>query len=276
MPGQGVHGGRFEGVSQSGRHLGRQFCIRAAQMHSASAHTAGRRTAWLGLRMLLPALIAAFVAHAPASAQQLARLTPELLSGYAATSFKTDLPASRNITFEPSRWLDPAPAPSITPQSLAAYVAKSFVPLQKRIETARDERLCLAQAIYHEARGEPEAGQWAVAEVVLNRVASARYPASICGVVFQNATAGLNRCQFSFACDGRSDMGGDGNRIVRESWVRANLIAFAAYRDHRAGNYAQKLPTNALFYHTASVSPAWSQSYQQVAQIGAHVFYAPL
>ena len=64
--------------------------------------------------------------------------------------------------------------------------------------------LCMAAALYHEARGESTMGQLAVARVILNRARSRAYPNSICGVVYQNAER-ANRCQFSFACDGLSD-----------------------------------------------------------------------
>ena len=65
------------------------------------------------------------------------------------------------------------------------------------------EKLCLAQAIYFEARSEPPAGQAAVAQVILNRMTSGLYPATICGVVFQNRSR-THACQFSFACEGKS------------------------------------------------------------------------
>ena len=67
------------------------------------------------------------------------------------------------------------------------------------VDHAAAEERCLDEAIYFEARGEPEAGQAAVAQVVLNRVESGHYPASICGVVYQNRRR-HNACQFSFAC----------------------------------------------------------------------------
>src|SRR5262249_58140344 len=67
---------------------------------------------------------------------------------------------------------------------------------------------CLAEAIYFEARGEAVRGQMAVAQVVLNRVFSEKYPNTVCGVVYQNAHRRLH-CQFTFACDGIPD-------IVRE------------------------------------------------------------
>ncbi len=82
----------------------------------------------------------------------------------------------------------------------------------------REER-CLAEAIYFEARSEPEAGQAAVAQVVLNRAKSGLYPASICGVVYQNRHRYLG-CQFTFACEGKS------LRITEpEPWKTATRIA---------------------------------------------------
>ncbi|MGC1860664.1 MAG: cell wall hydrolase [Methylocystis sp.] len=75
---------------------------------------------------------------------------------------------------------------------------RSFLALLDVDRAAAEER-CLDEAIYFEARGEPEAGQAAVAQVVLNRVESGHYPASICGVVYQKQRR-RNSCQFSFAC----------------------------------------------------------------------------
>ena len=71
------------------------------------------------------------------------------------------------------------------------------------VDHAAAEERCLDEAIYFEARGESEAGQAAVAQVVLNRVESGHYPASICGVVYQNRRR-HNACQFSFACQGKT------------------------------------------------------------------------
>ena len=70
-------------------------------------------------------------------------------------------------------------------------------------DQAAREKKCLAEAIYFEARSEPEEGQAAVAQVVLNRVSSGLYPSTICGVVYQNRHH-YHACQFSFACEGRS------------------------------------------------------------------------
>ena len=141
---------------------------------------------------------------------------------------------------------------------------------RKKVELAEDERLCLTQAIYHEARGESEEGQWAVANVIINRAFSKKFPTTICGVVFQNVRKGSRSCQFSFACDGRSDMGTD-----QSAWKRAEQIADIAFAEFQEGDRPDVLPQTALFYHTRAVNPTWSHVFQRVAAIGAHLFYAP-
>src|SRR5690554_3545291 len=113
----------------------------------------------------------------------------------------------------------------LTADLLSEYVASTdYKTTEERKELAANEVYCLAQAVYHESRGEPESGQWAVASVILNRVESSAYPDTVCDVVFQNAHL-RNRCQFSFACDSRPDDGGHGNIIDRESWVKSHLVA---------------------------------------------------
>jgi hypothetical protein len=190
-------------------------------------------------------------------------LTPELLSNYVADRNAATL---RQASFEP---------PALTFDRLHEYIEQRYVPTPEKLAEIGRQRLCLAQAIYHESRGEPEIGQWAVAAVILNRVASDRYPDTVCGVVFQNAASGRG-CQFSFACDGRSDDGGIGNRPVRESWVKSNLIAYAAYKRFLEGEPGEVLPNTAMFFHTTAVQPAWANTYRAVAEIGGHVFYSAL
>ncbi len=217
------------------------------------------------------AVIGAGLAAAPAAApagEFAALLTPELLADYATGYTPTFVRLERAPT--------PPPRPAITAAELQRYVANGYQPTQARRELTARERLCLAQAVYFEARGEPEAGQWAIARVVLNRVANGNYPGHVCDVVFQGASR-RGHCQFSFACDGRSDVGGNGNRIVRESWVKANLIADEAYRRYLQDRPAVgELPASTLFFHARRVSPSWASAYQPVASIGAHVFYAGL
>ena len=123
--------------------------------------------------------------------------------------------------------------------------------------------------IYHEARGETENGQMAVANVIVNRAMSRKFPSTICGVIFQNAERGRYKCQFTFACDGRSDMGTE-----RRAWNRASHLAEVAFREFQLGKRPDIVPSTALYYHTTAVKPKWSYTFNRVAAIGTHVFYA--
>lgn len=238
----------------------------------------GQRAISLSLLSILPKrLVAGSVvalgcvfAVSTAQAQQAPVLTAELLSSYIASNTQTGL--QDDITFKPEQWVK-RQAPTVDSEMLSAYAATKHMATADRVANARAERLCLAQAIYHEARGEPEKGQLAVANIILNRVASKRYPSTVCGVVFQNANGRKYRCQFTFACDGRSDMGGNGNRINREAWVRSHVLALAAFKNFQNGDHPDTLPEKALYYHTTAVSPSWSKVFTPVAEIGSHIFY---
>ncbi|WP_338467989.1 cell wall hydrolase [Novosphingobium sp. ZN18A2] len=120
---------------------------------------------------------------------------------------------------------------------------------------------CLTAAIYYEAASEPDAGQRAVAQVVLNRVAHPAYPDSVCGVVYQGSErAG---CQFSFACDGSM-----ARRPVPAFWDRARRVAADAL-----SGYVYAPVGLATHYHTAAVHPAWDAQMIKVGAIGAHLFF---
>jgi len=125
------------------------------------------------------------------------------------------------------------------------------------------QRKCLSEAVYFEARSEPWRGQVAVAQVVLNRVKSKHYPGSICGVVYQNKHR-RNRCQFSYACDGKRDRIRD-----KKSWEVATKIA----REVIAGQHWQTDVGSATHYHANYVSPRWARSLKRQKQIGRHIFY---
>ncbi|MCV0395380.1 MAG: cell wall hydrolase [Rhizobiaceae bacterium] len=125
------------------------------------------------------------------------------------------------------------------------------------------EQACLANAIYFEARGESLKGQAAVAQVVLNRVRNPAYPATICGVVYQNQHL-RNRCQFSFACDGRKDA------IASPSHYRtAKEVAMAV----TAGKIFLPEVASSTHYYAQYVSPGWARSMQKMKKIGLHIFY---
>lgn len=160
--------------------------------------------------------------------------------------------------------------PALSPEALADYVASGYKPLAERVAIANAERECLAQAIYHEARGESEAGQLAVANVIVNRARSGKFPSTLCGVIFQNADKGRYRCQFTFACDGRNDVPGE-----RRAWTRSAALAEEVYVEFATGDTVGAVPGSTLYYHTTAVRPSWAGTYNAVARIGSHIFYSP-
>ncbi|HVI99131.1 MAG TPA: cell wall hydrolase [Sphingomonas sp.] len=121
---------------------------------------------------------------------------------------------------------------------------------------------CLADAVYYEAASESDAGQRAVAQVVLNRVRHPAFPATVCGVVFQGSER-ASGCQFSFACDGAMARVPAG-----AAWAKALRIAGAAL-----GGYVFAPIGLATHYHTYAVTPAWNRQLVMTDAIGAHFFH---
>ncbi len=121
---------------------------------------------------------------------------------------------------------------------------------------------CLATAIYHEARGEPVSGQVAVAEVVLNRVDNRHYPNSVCAVTNQGVGTG-RACQFSYACDGRSDA-----MTAAAARQRAEKIARLLLDGH-----PRSITDGATHFHATYVAPNWARVMTRTAAIGNHRFY---
>jgi spore germination cell wall hydrolase CwlJ-like protein len=143
--------------------------------------------------------------------------------------------------------LQPAVATVESLNTLEAKVAAT----DADVAATDDQLRCLATAIYFEARSEPLEGQLAVAQVVRNRTRSGRFPASLCGVVYQPS-------QFSFS-HRRSPSN-------REQWARAVKVATIAMSD----GWHQVVP-DALYFHAARVSPGWNA--HRVARIGNNIFY---
>jgi spore germination cell wall hydrolase CwlJ-like protein len=128
-----------------------------------------------------------------------------------------------------------------------------------QVETADAEQDCLANAVYFEARGEPLEGQLAVAEVVLNRAASGRYPATLCGVVTQP-------WQFSFVNrTGRIPAANRGS----EAWRRA--VAIARIAQDRVNSTLGS--SDVLWYHADYVRPSWGRRLNRLTKVGLHIFY---
>lgn len=128
--------------------------------------------------------------------------------------------------------------------------------------TGNAEWQCLSEALYFEARGESVKGQFAVAEVILNRVDARNYPNSICGVVNQG-TGRLHGCQFSYTCDGKPEAIND-----QTAWANVGKIAKRSIQ-----GLPRALTYGATHYHTTAVSPNWARQYNRVAQHGVHLFY---
>lgn len=122
---------------------------------------------------------------------------------------------------------------------------------------------CLALNIYFEARGEPEAGRRAVAHVVLNRAADRRWPDSPCAVIAQGWPESGPLCQFSWYCDGNSDIPRPGAH-----WRDAARLADLVYRGR-----SQDPTSGALWYHADYVTPWWSSNLRRGPKIGRHIFY---
>ncbi|WP_193337307.1 cell wall hydrolase [Devosia beringensis] len=228
-----------------------------------------------GAQPLTPALLANYVAR-----QQVLQavdvlgiaaprpLNEDVLMGYIARGTLTDNSAVSALASFAAAPVTPQPA--LNTASLAAYIETGYQPMSKRLELADAERNCLAQAIYHEARGESAAGQLAVANVIVNRARSSKFPSTLCGVIYQNAEKGFHRCQFTFACDGRTDAPGE-----RSAWNRSAALAETVYAEFATGEAVGAVPRSALFYHTTNVRPNWANTYNAVAQIGSHIFYSP-
>ena len=144
----------------------------------------------------------------------------------------------------------PAPAADAAEFStLSAAVAAQDAP------AATDSELnCLAVGVYYEAKGEPLAGQLAVADVIINRTTSGRFPRTVCGVLKQHG-------QFSFVRGGALP-----TPPANAQWRKAMAVAQVAQKD-----LWDSPVENALYFHARYVSPRWNRA--RVGTIGNHVFY---
>lgn len=140
------------------------------------------------------------------------------------------------------------------PWAATPLPASAFTPKQQK---------CLAEAIYFEARSESLRGQAAIAQVVLNRVRNPAYPDAICDVVYQNVNW-YNRCQFSFACDGKK------HKVTeRQPWQTAIAVA----KSVTAGQIWLADIGSSTHYHAVYVRPHWAALMDKMQKIGSHIFY---
>lgn len=137
-----------------------------------------------------------------------------------------------------------------------------------------EEIACLQKNIFFEARNQPLRGRIMVGMVTKNRVESRRYPKTYCGVVrqgiyYQNKIV-LNRCQFSWYCDGNTDNPNLTSIIDRQQWRDAKEIAVMVYDDE-----IEDISNGATHYHADYVLPTWALSPKmtKITKVGVHIFY---
>jgi len=138
--------------------------------------------------------------------------------------------------------------------------ARSLRELVNLIDTDRqmtEQMRCLAGAVYFESRGEPLAGQLAVANVVINRAEDRRWPTSYCDVVYQ-------RSQFSFVKNRRMPRIDTSSR----AWTKAKAVARIAHE----GMWDCEAK-DAVYFHANYVSPRWSRRKTRLTQIDTQIFY---
>ena len=133
------------------------------------------------------------------------------------------------------------------------------------LTVSKADMVCMALNDYWEARGETMAGRLAVAQVVLNRVEDRRFPDNICDVVKHSRSWRLHRCQFSWYCDGRSDVPRN-----TAAWQRSLSLATAILQE---GHGRQDETQGALWYHADYVSPGWATRLNESKRVGSHIFY---
>lgn len=132
----------------------------------------------------------------------------------------------------------------------------------------RRECAKLAEAVYFEDRGGDIEGMKAVANVVMNRVNSGKFPSSIAGVVNQKKwTKNGWVCQFSYMCQLK-----DRKMADEQSRYKAGYVAWKAtngvLKDTTKGadHYLNKSKVKTL--------PTWVYAFNKTVKIGDHTFYA--
>ncbi|MGZ3255939.1 MAG: cell wall hydrolase [Croceibacterium sp.] len=218
-----------------------------------------KRYAALVAAMLIPAIASATEWPTTPQAQQHGpagfRLDPAALDTAAY-----ERAAYERAAYDPQIHAD-TDASTTAGDAIGGPAARPFFASGSGLDRVRAEQ-CLTMAIYYEAATQPDDGQRAVAQVVLNRVAHPSFPNTVCGVVFQGSERSTG-CQFTFACDGSL-----ARRPMAFWWDRARRVADAAL-----AGYVYAPVRLATHYHTLAVHPYWSDSLVPVITIGAHRFY---
>lgn len=120
---------------------------------------------------------------------------------------------------------------------------------------------CMAEALYHEARGTTYEGERAVGEVILNRASDSRFPSSVCGVIDQRYNGS---CQFSYRCDSiPNDLYNEPAELAQMRSISLELLI----------DRQEDITNGALFFHAASMEPGWFSTLSARGQFGGNIFY---
>ena len=210
------------------------------------------QTAMMGL-----AVVACIGMPAVASANSTAKALAKIEAGGLASA----APARLKALATPPVVVTPKAKPASKSTATSAVFSPGWLAKQPK-PTGSSEFKCLTEALYFEARGETLKGQFAVAEVIRNRVRSKRFPNSYCGVINQG-TGRKYQCQFTYTCDGRPE-------IVSEPAAHARVAKVArATIDGKSPDVTD----GATFYHTTAVNPSWASKFTRTARFGVHLFY---
>lgn len=234
-----------------------------------TAHKAGFRIGFAAVLLMLmtrtggaPDIEASLAALGPAEAERGVEPKPRPVPPAPEPLHHEATPARLELLLALEAVLETAPPEDTAADEYLQYFNLDWLLSLPEPATLDDEWLCLREAIYHEARGEDVVGQFAVAEVILNRVDSARYPDTVCEVVNQNVHR-ANACQFSYACDDRSVRLSDSRAIAISGRIARTAIDV----------FDRQLTGGATHYHSVRVSPNWSLTMERTARYGSHIFY---
>ncbi len=211
----------------------------------------------IGPREIVLVMLAfALLAIVPSVAQIAPFTRDDINAQSIAVGWDAEYPAA-NFPGSAFFYLDPSDESTPAPNAALPFVLRTGT-----TEHARALK-CLTDAIYYEAADEPDAGQRAVAQVILNRMRHPTYPNTVCGVIYQGSERPTG-CQFSYSCDGSM------TRIpARASYLRAQRVADAAL-----AGYVYAPVGMATHYHATYVYPYWAPSLNFIGTIGAHSFYS--
>ncbi len=200
-----------------------------------------------------------------APAQAASTAAPEAKVAYLADGSKVEVAAPKVVYLPDGTAIRVAPATPASTIAQAPLMMSRNLPLNTLVATyvagapLDEQTQCLAITVYHEARGETLEGQLAVANVVINRAKSGRYPPSWCEVMKQP-------WQFSFVNPKTGLF--PGIDTASASWSKAQAIARIA-----AQNVAAEVDQDVLWYHADYVAPSWGRRLTRVEKIGTHIFY---